>query len=147
MAAILAIAAATVAVIGTAVSINAQTNAAEESAKVQAAANFDKRQSAIRKKIRERRILEGRIKNQANLQGVGGSSGEAGSLSSLASQFATGTSADLFAETASRQLGNIQTKAAKQVGLGQFISSLSAPLSAGAGYQAQLDKVKTNEIG
>lgn len=139
MAAIAAIVAATAAVVGTAVSATAQAKAAEESAEVQAAASFDRRQTNIRKRIRERRILEGRIRNQAVQQGTGGSSGEAGALSSLATQFASGTSADLFAESSSKRLGDIQTKATKQVGVGNLISSFGSAAMAYAGAQQKAD--------
>lgn len=137
MAAFAAIAAAVIGVIGTAVSIDANQDAAEEQRKVQDASNFEKRQNTLRQRIRERRILEGRIRNAAAQQGTSGSSGESGALSSLSSQFATGYSADSFSQAASERLGQIESDRLSGMATGSFISSAGQLVGGYASYRAK----------
>lgn len=131
----LAIAAIAVGVLGTAVSINANKNAAEDQQKVQAASNFENRQTSLRKRIREQRILEGRIRNAAIQQGSGGSSGEAGAISSMSSQFATGSSADAFSQAASARLGQIESNRQSGMATGSLISAAGGVMGAYASYK------------
>jgi hypothetical protein len=131
MAAIAATIAAVTAVVGTAISVKAQADSAEETNKLNAATSFEQRQSSTRKRIRERRIIEGRLRNQAEQVGAGGGSGEAGALSSIASQFATSTSADVFAGQQAQKAGAIQSKLAKKQGVGQLIKAGGSAAAAG----------------
>lgn len=130
MAAIAAIAAAVIGVVGTAVTINANKDAQEENRKIQEASNFENRQKSLRKRIREQRIIEGRIRNAAAQQGTGGSSGESGAISSLSSQFASAASADAFSQAASERLGQIESNRLQGVAAGSFISSTASVLGA-----------------
>jgi hypothetical protein len=107
----------------TVMSTQASQEAAEDQQEQQEAQAFEQRQAATRKRVRERRIQEARIRQAGENQGVSGSSGEAGALGSLASQFATGVSADAFAQQQSDALGDIQNKLAKKQTQAAFIGA------------------------
>ena len=130
-----AVGAAVAAVVGTAVSVDAQKEAAEDTNRLNAASNFEQRQASARKRVRERRILEGRLRNQAEQQGVGGSSGEAGALGSLSSQFASGSSADIFAQQRDIKAGEIQTTLTNKQGTAALIHATGQVSSAIGGTQ------------
>ena len=135
MAAIWAIAAAVTAVVGTTASAVASKKAAEETQETQEASAFEARQVATRRRVRERRIAEARIRQSAANTGVGGSSGEAGALSSIATQFASAGSATMFAQQQSNRLGDIQTDLVKGQALGSVIESAGQVMSATASYK------------
>ena len=136
-AAIIAIAAVVLAVAGTAVNVQAQKEAAEDTQDIQEAQAFEQRQAETRKRIRERRITAARIKQSAANTGTGGSSGEAGALGSLSSQFATGASASSFAQESSSQLGAINSKLMRRQQVGTAIQSVGQVLGATASFQQQ----------
>ena len=132
-----AIATAVVAsVVATGVSVIANKDAAEEQQGLQAASDFEARQTATRRRVRERRIKEARLRQSAANTGVGGSSGESGAISSIASQFATGTSASVFAQKQGEAMGEIKTDLAKS-------SAISGIISAGAGLASAYGQYKT----
>ena len=144
MPAVLLTIAAVAGVVGTAVSVTANKEAAEESAKLTAANNFEQRQTSARKRIRERRIIEGRLRNQASQQGVSGSSGEAGALGSIASQFASSSSADVFAQSQNQEAGNIRARLANRQGVGSLISAAGQLAGAIGGAQSDTPKADPN---
>ena len=123
MAAIWAIAAAVTATAGTVVSAVAQKDAAEDQQRIQEASNFEARQTATRRKVRERRIAEARLRQSAANTGVGGSSGEAGAISSIATQFASAGSATMFAQQQGDRMGQVRTDLAKGQAVGSIIQA------------------------
>ena len=123
MAAISAIAAAVISTVGVAVSVEANADAAEDQQRIQEASNFEARQTATRRKVRERRIAEARLRQSAANTGVGGSSGEAGAISSIATQFASAGSATMFAQQQGDRMGQVRSDLAKGQAVGSIIQA------------------------
>ena len=106
--------------------------AAEASQGVQEASAFEVRQGATRRRVRERRVNEARLRQAASNTGTGGSSGEAGALSSLSTQFASSGSATVFAQQQGQKLGQIRTDSINGQALGNTISAVGGALGQAA---------------
>ena len=130
MAVIWAAAAIAISAVGTGVSVVTNKRAAEETQKVQAASDFEARQTATRRRVRERRIAEARLRQGAATTGTGGSSGEAGALSSISTQFASAGSASAFAAAQGQRIGEIRSDQASGQALGAGISAAGSLVGA-----------------
>lgn len=137
-----AIAGLALAVIGTGIGFAAQrqqAKAQEKQADAQARAQELQARRQRRQVLREQRIARGQLQNQAAQVGAQGGSGEAGGLSSLASQ--AGFESGFIRQT--QLLGNEFTKQGRKAGkaaeLGQIGSGIagigSSIFSASGGFQ------------
>ncbi len=123
-------------VASTAVNIQANKEAAEEQQKNQEAIAAEKRKASLRRRIREQRIQQARIEQQAANLGIGDSSGISGAKSSLASQFATASSGDFFAQMTNERLGDSQVKLANKQNLAAGIGAIGQVAGAGLNFNA-----------
>ena len=130
----MAVGAAIIGLIGTAVSVDAsnkQNKLQREAGKVKANLGAADRLTAKRKAFREARVRRAQIINQGASEGSLGSSGDIGGLGSVQTQLGSVTGAFNQGSAASKTLSGISSglgSAAAQGAIGQGISSLSSSL-------------------
>lgn len=102
-----------------AVSIDAQQKARKDQKKAadrQDAANEARRQAEMRQQFRQERIRRADILQQSQNTGVTGSSGEAGALSSLATQLSSNMGYNTAMNQNAKAISNLQQSAADHMG-------------------------------